>query len=37
MNHDMQAEADLVEAQLKKLKTPAARRKRILRPRRVVV
>ena len=37
MNHDMQAEADLVESRLKKLKTPAARRKRILRPRRVVV
>src|ERR1700690_4311775 len=36
MNHDMQAEADLVASQLKKLKTPA-RHKRILRPRRVIV
>lgn len=37
MNNDMQAEADLIEARLKNLKTPAARRRRILRPRRVVV
>lgn len=37
MNHDMQAEADLVADRLKKLKTPAARRRRILRPRRVIV
>jgi len=37
MAHDMQAEADLVADRVKKLKTPAARRRRILRPRRVVV
>jgi tetratricopeptide (TPR) repeat protein len=38
MNHDMQAEADLIADQLKKLnKQPAERAKRILRPRRVVV
>src|SRR5271154_238869 len=37
LNNDMQAEADLVGEQLKKLKTPAARRRRILRPRRVIV
>lgn len=36
MNHDMQAEADLIADRLKKLKAPA-RAKRILRPRRVVV
>ncbi|HSW85753.1 MAG TPA: tetratricopeptide repeat protein [Candidatus Saccharimonadales bacterium] len=36
MKHDMQAEADLVAEQIKKLNVPA-RRKRILRPRRVVV
>jgi hypothetical protein len=36
MNNDMQAEADLVADRLKKLKVPAGRRKRILRPRRVV-
>lgn len=37
-NHDRAAEADLVADKLKKLKkTPAARAKRILRPRRVVV
>lgn len=35
--HDMQAEADIVEDKLKKMITPAGRRKRILRPRRVVV
>lgn len=33
----MQAEADLVEDKLKKLIVPSGRRKRILRPRRVVV
>src|SRR5665213_958498 len=37
MNRDMQAEADLIADRLKKLKVPAGRRKRILRPRRVVV
>jgi tetratricopeptide (TPR) repeat protein len=37
LSRDMQAEADLVADRLKKLKTPAARRRRILRPRRVVV
>lgn len=37
-NHDRAAEADLIADKLKKLKkTPAARAKRILRPRRVVV
>src|SRR5277367_5799322 len=33
LSHDMQAEADLVADRLKKIKTPAARRRRILRPR----
>jgi tetratricopeptide (TPR) repeat protein len=37
MSHDMQAEADIITDRLKKLKVPAGRRKRILRPRRVVV
>jgi len=37
MAHDMQAEADIIADRLKKLKTPAARRRRILRPRRVIV
>jgi tetratricopeptide (TPR) repeat protein len=37
MTHDMQAEADIVQDQLKKLIVPAGRAKRILRPRRVVV
>ncbi len=37
MNHGMQAEADLIADQLKKLVVPAGRAKRILRPRRVVV
>lgn len=37
LSHEMQAEADLVDDKLKKLKTPEARRRRILRPRRVVV
>ncbi|HTB48813.1 MAG TPA: tetratricopeptide repeat protein [Verrucomicrobiae bacterium] len=37
MNHGMEAEADQVADRLKKLKVPAGRRKRILRPRRVVV
>jgi tetratricopeptide (TPR) repeat protein len=36
-SHGMEAEADLVEDKLKKLITPTGRRKRILRPRRVVV
>jgi tetratricopeptide (TPR) repeat protein len=37
MEHEMQAEADIIADRLKKLKTPQARRRRILRPRRVVV
>jgi tetratricopeptide (TPR) repeat protein len=37
MSHDMQAEADLIADRIKKLVVPAGRRKRILRPRRVVV
>ncbi|MDB5176052.1 MAG: hypothetical protein JWM81_910 [Candidatus Saccharibacteria bacterium] len=37
MGHGMQAEADLVEDQLKKLIVPPGRAKRILRPRRGVV
>jgi len=37
MNHDMQAEADLIADRLKKMKTQPGRAKRILRPRRVVV
>jgi tetratricopeptide (TPR) repeat protein len=36
-NHGMEAEADLVADRLKKLKVPAGRARRILRPRRVVV
>ena len=36
-NHGMGAEADLIADRLKKLKVPAGRAKRILRPRRVVV
>jgi tetratricopeptide (TPR) repeat protein len=37
LSHDMQAEADLMADRLKKLKkTPSARARRILRPRRVV-
>lgn len=36
-NHGLAAEADLIADRLKKLKVPAGRRKRILRPRRVVV
>src|SRR5580698_3503976 len=37
MSHDMQAQADLVADRLKKLKkTPTARARRILRPRRVI-
>ena len=35
--HGMEAEADITEDKLKKLITPSGRRKRILRPRRVVV
>lgn len=35
--HGMSAEADLIEDKLKKLIVPSGRRKRILRPRRVVV
>jgi tetratricopeptide (TPR) repeat protein len=37
MTHGMQAEADIIQDQLKKLVVPAGRTKRILRPRRVVV
>jgi len=37
MSHDMQADADIVADRLKKLIVPSGRRKRILRPRRVVV
>lgn len=37
LSHDMQAEADIVEDKLKKLIGRAGHRKRILRPRRVVV
>jgi tetratricopeptide (TPR) repeat protein len=37
LTHGMQAEADLVEDRLKKLVVPSGRRRRILRPRRVVV
>ena len=37
LSHGMQAEADLVEDRLKKLVVPSGRRRRILRPRRVVV
>lgn len=37
VNHGMQAEADIVADRLKKLVVPSGRRKRILRPRRVVV
>jgi tetratricopeptide (TPR) repeat protein len=37
MSHDMQIEADLIANRLKKLIVPSGRRKRILRPRRVVV
>lgn len=35
--HEMSEEADIIEHKLKKLVVPAGRRKRILRPRRVVV
>jgi tetratricopeptide (TPR) repeat protein len=37
MNRGMQAEADIIADRLKKLKTAASRRRRILRPRRVIV
>jgi tetratricopeptide (TPR) repeat protein len=37
LNHGMEAEADLIADQLKKLIVPSGRAKRILRPRRVVV
>ena len=37
MNHDMQAEADMIADQLKKMTPQTGRAKRILRPRRVVV
>lgn len=37
MDHGMQAEADLIQDQLKKLIMPNGRAKRMLRPRRVVV
>ncbi|MEK7594731.1 MAG: tetratricopeptide repeat protein [Patescibacteria group bacterium] len=36
-NHGMEAEADIIADRLKKLKVPAGRPRRILRPRRVVV
>jgi hypothetical protein len=36
-SHGMDAEADIIEDRLKKLVVPAGRRRRILRPRRVVV
>jgi len=36
-NHGMEAEADIIVDRLKKLKVPAGRARRILRPRRVVV
>jgi tetratricopeptide (TPR) repeat protein len=36
-NHDMEAEADLMADRLKKLIVPSGQRRRILRPRRVVV
>lgn len=35
-NHGMQAEADLIESQLKKLIVPSGKPKRVLRPRKVV-
>lgn len=37
LNHDMQVEADLIADRMKKLVVPSGKRKRILRPRRVVV
>ncbi|HET9173679.1 MAG TPA: tetratricopeptide repeat protein [Candidatus Saccharimonadales bacterium] len=37
LTHGMEAEADLIEDRIKKLIVPAGKRKRILRPRRVVV
>lgn len=37
MNHGMEAEADQIADKLKRLRQPAGRAKRILRPRRVVV
>jgi tetratricopeptide (TPR) repeat protein len=37
INHDMPAEADLIESKLKKLIVPAGRPKRVLRPRKVVI
>jgi len=36
-SHGMEAEADIIEDKIKKLIVPSGRRKRILRPRRVVV
>lgn len=36
-SHGMEAEADIIADRLKKLKEPAGKRRRILRPRRVVV
>jgi len=35
--HEMEAEADIIADKLKKLVVPAGKRKRILRPRRVIV
>src|ERR1700729_2251721 len=37
LGHDMQAEADIIADRLKKLIVPSGQRRRILRPRRVVV
>ena len=37
VNRDMQAEADIIADRLKKLKATSTRRRRILRPRRVIV
>lgn len=37
LGHGMEAEADIIEDKLKKLVVPSGRRKRILRPRRVVL
>jgi len=37
MNHDMQAEADLIADRLKKLIVPSGHAKRMLRPRRVII
>lgn len=36
-NHDMQAEADIIESKMKKMITTSSRPKRVLRPRKVVI